>query len=369
MPVLLTADFPPAHGGIQRYIAALAEALHEDAYPVAVAAPGLPATPGDAQLPYPVIRFGQVGRWRRFARMYDALGRAHALVGDGITIASSWLPAGLVGAAYHRDHPEQLAILAHGSELAPHASPLRLALLRAVFARAGHRLANSHFTARLLAQCGVRGAVSVVSCGVDVWPVVRHPASDPTILSVGRLVPRKGFDRIIAALPALRSRLPSVRYEIVGDGPQRRELEAAALRLGVADRVHFLGEIDDDALHAAYGRAWCFALPARAEGDDVEGFGIVYLEAALAALPAIGGRGTGAEDAIVEGATGLLVDGNDVVALTRALARLLIDRPWALSLGLTGRRRALACYSWHHTAKRLAAVVGLEREATLPCSA
>src|SRR5579872_621871 len=350
-------------------MSALAEALYEEGYSLAVVAPGPHGTPGDERLPFPVIRYGDVGRWLRPVRMYESLVRAHRIVTDGATICSSWLPAGLVGAFYHRRNPASLAILAHGTELAPHASPLRLALQRAVFARAAHRVANSHFTARQLARSGVTGPVSVVACGVDTWSVVRRPAEDPTILSVGRLIARKGFDRVIAALPALLRRLPSVRYEIVGEGPQRRELEALARRLGVADRVHFLGAIDDEALHAAYGRAWCFTLPARSEGDDVEGFGIVYLEAALAALPVVGGLGTGAEDAIVDNATGLLVDGNDVTAVARALLRLLIDRPWALALGLTGRRRALACYTWHHTAKRLAAVMGLERETTLPCSA
>ncbi|TAM73607.1 glycosyltransferase family 1 protein [bacterium] len=369
MPVLLTADFPPARGGIQRYVSALALALHDEGYAIVVVAPGQPEGRTGKRLPYPVIRYGEASRWMQPLRMYESLARAHRLVGDGTTVCSSWLPAGVAAAFYHRASPMNLAILAHGSEITPSASPLRLALQRAVFARAGHRIANSRFTARLLAQAGVTQRVDVVACGVDAWSAVRHPAAEPTILSVGRLIPRKGFDRVIAALPALMRRLPSVRYEIVGDGPQRGELEAQAEHLGVAEHVRFLGAVDDEALHAAYGRAWCFALPARAEGSDVEGFGIVYLEAALAALPAIGGCGTGAEDAIVDNATGLLVDGNDVTALTRALSRLLIDRPWALSLGLTGRRRTLACYTWQHTAKRLATILDLERATTLPCSA
>ncbi|TAM56153.1 glycosyltransferase family 1 protein [bacterium] len=369
MPVLLTADFPPSRGGIQRYMSALAQALHDDGHAVAVVAPGERQTHADAGLSYPVLRYGEPTRWSQPARMYDTLVRAHRLISDGRTICSSWYPAGLAAAFYHRWTPARLAILAHGSEIAPGASPLRLALQRAVFARAGHRIANSRFTAGLLARAGIVHGVDVVACGVDAWSIARRPATEPTILSVGRLIARKGFDRVIAALPALKRRLPGVRYEIVGDGPQREELLALAERLGVREHVQLLGALDDAALHDAYGRAWCFALPARSEGNDVEGFGIVYLEAALAALPAIGGRGSGAEDALLDGVTGLLIDGNDVPALTRALTRLLIDRPWALSLGLTARRRALACYTWSHTAKRLAALLGLSKETPLRCSA
>ncbi len=226
-----------------------------------------------------------------------------------------------------------------------------------VFARADVVIANSAFTRELLLAAGVRGTIRVVHPGIDAEPIPSDPSPAPVIISVGRLVARKGFDTIIASLPHVIAAFPNVRYEIVGSGPQRAELEELARRTGVAEHVVFLGAVSDDEMRAAYARAWCFALPVRAIGSDVEGFGLVYLEAALAGLATIGGRRSGAEDAIVDGQTGLLVDGMSTEAVAQALLQLLEDRGKSTEMGARGRERALAEFTWSRTAAQISALL------------
>jgi phosphatidylinositol alpha-1,6-mannosyltransferase len=174
---------------------------------------------------------------------------------------------------------------------------------------------------------------------------------------VGRLVARKGVDRLIEAL-ALLPQSDAVLH-VVGDGPQRAALEALATTAGVRERVIFSGAVDDAARDRALGEAWCFAMPSRAEGGDVEGFGIVYLEAAMAGVPAIGGRGSGADEAIAHGETGLLVDGRDARALAAALERILDDREGAAAMGAAARQRALRSFSWQRNARAVAGQLDL----------
>jgi phosphatidyl-myo-inositol dimannoside synthase len=305
-----------------------------------------------------VLRFAGPIRFLRMLAAMFATARAHRMAGDGWTIASSWFPAGFVAALLPRALRGKLLILAHGTEIAAKGGSLRERLLQWTLARADRIVANSKFTAARVRSYGVRDALSIVPCGVDERPIERANAQVPTILFVGRLVPRKGVDRLIEVLPVLRDRFGRIRLEIVGNGPDRPRLERLASGLNDGAEVHFLGAVDDAGRDAAYARAWCFAMPTRTEGDDAEGFGIVYLEAAMASLPAIGGRSSGAEDAIVDGVTGLIVDGNDDDAIAQALIALLADPSRARAMGDAGRERALADFTWMNNARRVRQSIG-----------
>jgi phosphatidylinositol alpha-1,6-mannosyltransferase len=362
VPVLLTNDFAPTVGGIQRYMERLAHALQDIGYSVSVVAPG----PGnDSALPFRVERFDTAGRLARLLAMERALGRAHRQCDDGITIASTWNPAGLV-AAHGRAARGKLAIFAMGSEVVRQHTPVRRTLMRSTFERADVVFSISTYTSKQLVLAGVAKEPLLLRAGVDVWEPQPRPARRPTILSVGRLIRRKGFDRVIEALPALLRFHPHVVYEVVGEGPDRSYLRDLAERLDVADRVRLLGSIDEAALREAYERAWCFALPVRREAHDVEGFGLVYLEAAIAGIAAVGGRFSGAEDAIVHGQTGLLVDGNDRLQIRDALDLLLRDRDFAALIGKAARKRALTDFSWQLIAEDVARGVGLGERAVRP---
>jgi phosphatidylinositol alpha-1,6-mannosyltransferase len=214
-------------------------------------------------------------------------------------------------------------------------------------------IANSSYTRRLAVSVGVARQITVVPCGVEDFAVSGSVAVAPTVLAVGRLVRRKGFDRLIEAMAIVLQTLPDAVCEIVGDGPERDALLRLADRLGVAHAVHFLGPVEDAELYRAYARAWCFALPVRRYGNDVEGFGLVYLEAAIAALPSIGGRDSGAAEAIVDSQTGIIVDGRDCKEIARAVVTLLQDREFAKEMGRLGRARALREFSWLENARRI----------------
>jgi len=335
MPILVTNDFPPERGGIQRVMSRVADECANRGREVVVVAPWLPGSRKiDEELPFRVIRYRVIRqKFVGMLAMLVAFLKARRIAPQHATIASVWWPVGIAVALVPRSLRGRFAVMAHGAEIAPKRTGLRRRALRFVYAEA------------LLRKVGVKGNVQVVLPGVAARDVAIARASHPTVLSVGRLQDRKGFDRVIEAVASLVPDFPTLRYEIVGDGPQLCTLQNLARSLHIENRVTFLGAVSDSELWQAYARAWCFALPVRAIADDVEGFGIVYLEAALAELATVGGQDSGAAEAIVDGVTGLLVNGNSVAAVSEALNTLLGDRSRADEMGRQGRDRALKL-SW-----------------------
>jgi phosphatidylinositol alpha-1,6-mannosyltransferase len=351
MPILLTFDYPPSHGGIQHYAASLATELRSQGVPTIVIAPKTAGSAAyDAAAPAAVRRFVDGRGPLRIVTAALQFARSHRAAGDHHTIALSWLP-GVAVAIFPRRLRGTLTVLVHGTELDVAPGSWRDRLMRLVFKRADRVVANSAFVAERTRALGLSRSVEIVWPGVDSRTAERVPASMPTVVFVGRLIARKGIDRLIDAIALLRSR--NVALHVVGDGPQRGALEARARDLNVADRVHFAGEVDDRARDLALAQAWCFAMPSRSEGGDVEGFGIVYLEAAMAGLAAIGGRGSGADDAIVDGVTGLLVDGTNPQAIADAILVLIDDPQRAAAMGRAGRERAQREFSWRANAQAL----------------
>jgi phosphatidylinositol alpha-1,6-mannosyltransferase len=360
MPVIVAADFPPAIGGIQRYMERVAEGFATLGHSVTVVAPAFPDAHDDRRT-YAVERYASTGRPATLWAMDRAIARAQRRVGDGVVIASSWFPAGLVAVRRRIGSRGKLAVMAFGSEIVRQDTRPRRLAMRSVFSRADAVISISRFTSEELRVAGVTALPVMAGCGVDPGAFRPNPTRNPTILSVGRLVRRKGFDRVVNALPYLRGRFGDVRYEIIGDGPDAAYLAELARRLGVESAVVFHGAADDDVVRAAYERAWCFALPVRREGHDVEGFGLVYLEAATARLPSLGGRGSGADDAIVDGTTGLLVDGRSDAEVAKALERLLCDGRLRTALGDAAYERAMREFSWDRVTAAIADSVGLSR--------
>jgi phosphatidylinositol alpha-1,6-mannosyltransferase len=168
------------------------------------------------------------------------------------------------------------------------------------------------------------------------------------ILTVGNLVARKGQDMVIRALPDLCRRVPDLVYMIAGDGPYRGELEKLATDLGVRDRVVFIGRVQDEDLPALYSLCEVFVMASRAriEESDVEGFGIVLLEASACGKPVVGGRSGGVPDAVVDGFTGLLVDPSNPQEIADALAKLMTDHELAKRLAEQGRARVVNEFQW-----------------------
>jgi phosphatidylinositol alpha-1,6-mannosyltransferase len=167
----------------------------------------------------------------------------------------------------------------------------------------------------------------------------------PLVLGVSRLVPRKGFDTLLAATARLG---PDVQVALAGSGRSQRALEALAHKLDLGTRARVLGRVPDDALAPLYASADVFAMPCRDRwlGLEAEGFGIVFLEAAACGVPAVAGRSGGSHEAVVDGETGLIVGPTDVVATRVAIKRMTDDVELRRRMGAAARRRAVDEFSY-----------------------
>ncbi len=245
-------------------------------------------------------------------------------------------------------------------------NPLKRRRLQAAFGRARVVVANSRATLNLVRQLGLpvhEGAV--VYPGVD--PRVFRPLNLPKavlrrqfglpegaflVLFVGRPVRRKGLQVLLRALTLLPE---EVHLAAAGPGdfePYRRQ----AREQGLAHRTWFLGTVPEERLVALYNAADVFALPGDPEPHDVEGFGIVFLEANACGLPVVGGRWGGVAEAVASGETGLLVEPGNPEDLARALEQLYQDADLRQRLARTGRARVLQAFTWPHQAQRLRAL-------------
>jgi phosphatidyl-myo-inositol dimannoside synthase len=263
-------------------------------------------------------------------------------------------------------------MFAHGNEiltLRKSEWPRPLAAVRSASAV----LANSRYTAALLHDLGVTPArVRVVHPGCDTdrfRPNAAEAAAqrrrlgiEPDsfmLLTVANLVERKGHDMVLRAVAKLRHTIPRLVYAIAGEGPHDAALQRLAGELGVTECVRFLGRIQAHDLPGLYAACNLFVMPARLRDsdNDVEGFGIVYVEASACERPVLGGRSGGVEDAIVDGKTGLLVDPLDVDGIAATIERLWRDPELRARLGTAGRRRAMAELTWQHFAERVCTAV------------
>jgi phosphatidyl-myo-inositol dimannoside synthase len=361
---VITNDFPPRVGGVQQYVFNLVQNLPSDR--VAVLAPNWPGwREHDAALGYPVHRFPPTFLWptrelARRARIAAAEAEAEiVLLGHG-------LPLGLLGPGLARDG-NPYVVLTHGTEYWFSLLPGTAEALYRATALASRVLAISRFTGRVVRTAvSDRVPVSLLPPGVDTeWfrpdidgePIRRrYGLSDrPVVACVSRLVSRKGQDTLIRAMPTLRRRIPDALLLIVGDGPDRERLRALAGSEAPPGSVVFAGQVDDADLPSLYAAADVFAMPCRSRlaGLEVEGFGIVFLEAAASGVPAVAGDSGGAAEAVVDGETGLVVDGRHVGAVAEAVAALLLDPVRAQAMGKAARARVERLFSWPRLAARL----------------
>lgn len=359
--LLVTNDFPPMPGGEARWYARLCASVRPD--DVRVLAPRYDGDcEADGSLPYRVTRLRLPISPHPAARLVQLLGLAAAAVREVrrdriIRLHIAHLYLGPVGLLVRALTGVPYVLYLHGGEMAGYmrSRPVR-ALVRRIVRIAEAVVVNSEFTRAHFLRLGaanphtVRLPMSVAipphGAGEDGGALRRRYGLDGEriILTVGRLVERKGHDSVIRVLPRVRERVGPVRYVIAGSGPEEQRLRRLAAETGVARDVIFAGHVADDELARLYAACEVFAMPSRAlpGRDGVEGFGIVFLEAAAAGRPAVGGRSGGIAEAVADGETGLLVEPDDADALAAAIIRLLEDRALAARLGERGRERVLA---------------------------
>ena len=179
------------------------------------------------------------------------------------------------------------------------------------------------------------------------------------VVSVGRLVRRKGQDRLIEALPLIRASIPNAHLLLIGQGSYGKYLKKLAQRKGVTDAVTFVGRVQFSELPKYFCVGDLFAMPSRSRfgGLEVEGLGIVYLEASSCGLPVIAGNSGGAPDAVIADRTGVVVDGKNVEEISHAVIELLGNPKRAMEMGLEGRAWAQTHWSWQSWSGKFAEIL------------
>lgn len=193
-------------------------------------------------------------------------------------------------------------------------------------------------------------------------PLQKSPSNKIILLTIARLVPRKGIDTVIESLPALLESCPNLQYQIGGQGPDLDRLQSLVNQLQLSSAVQFLGYLPDEQLPDIYRAADIFVMPSReaAQNTSVEGFGIVFLEASASGLPIVATHSGGIPEAVLDGKTGLLVQPDNVSELKKALASLIDSPQKREELGQNGRRWVEESMNWDQTAAKLAKALQID---------
>jgi phosphatidylinositol alpha-1,6-mannosyltransferase len=365
--LVITNDFPPRPGGIQAFVHNLA--LRRPPGSVVVYAPSWKGAPEfDAEQPFPVVRHPT----SLMLPVPSVLRRAGQLArseGCDTVLFGAAAPLGLLAPSLRRYGVERFVAVTHGHEAGWAQLPVAGSLLRRIGDGVDVLTYLGEYTrsrmARVLSS-GAAARMARLAPGVDETAFrpgaggaeVRHRhglTHRPVTVCVSRLVPRKGQDALIAGWPRVLRAVPDAALLLVGDGPYRRHLESLAASHGVASSVRFTGSVPWEELPAHFDAGDVFAMPCRTRrrGLDVEGLGIVYLEASATGLPVIAGDSGGAPDAVLDGETGLVVGGRMVNAVADAVSALLRDPARGRAMGEKGRSWVEREWRWEIQAKRL----------------
>jgi phosphatidyl-myo-inositol dimannoside synthase len=368
--LIVTNDFPPRPGGIQAFVHSMA--LRLDPGKVVVYAStwkdrGAVAA-FDAQQPFPVVRdrTAMLLPTPRVTRRAAGLLREHGCSSVWFGAAA---PLGLMAPALRKAGARRIVATTHGHEAAWAQLPASRQLLRRIGEGTDTITYLGEYTrSRIAAALTPRAADRMVQLPPGVDEKTFHPASGgaalrerlglahrPVVVCVSRLVRRKGQDTLIRAMPEVRRQMPDAVLLIVGDGPYREGLLRLAAATGVQDSVRFTGAVPWEDLPAHYGAGDVFAMPCRTRrgGLDVEGLGIVYLEASATGLPVIAGDSGGAPDAVLDGETGWVVPGGSPAPVADRIVTLLGDAALRRRLGERGRRWVEDAWRWDLLADRL----------------
>ena len=367
--LLVTNDFPPRRGGIQSYLEAfVGELTATGGHELTVYAPKWKGAPEyDERAGYRVVRHPTT----LMVPEPTVANRMRALIAEH-DIETVWFgaaaPLALLGPLARRAGASRVVASTHGHEVGWSMLPLARNALRRIGDDADVVTYVSGYTrGRFASAFGPQARLERLSPGVDIDRFTpdsvsraqlraRYELGDrPVVLCLSRLVPRKGQDMLIRAFGQIRRRVPGAALVIVGGGPHRETLEALAQRAGVADDVLFTGGVPGDELPAHHAMADVFAMPCRTRGAglDVEGLGIVFLEASASGVPVVAGRSGGAPETVRDGETGWVVDGTDVDAIATAVGDLLADPATAARMGAAGRDWVVQNWQWRTQGARL----------------
>ncbi|MBV2153617.1 glycosyltransferase family 4 protein [Kitasatospora sp. SUK 42] len=372
--LIVTNDFPPRPGGIQAFVHNMA--VRQPPGSIVVYAStwrdGTEVARFDAEQPFPVIRDRTkvMVPTPRVTRRAAEILRAERC--DSVWFGAA-APLGLMAPALRRAGAGRLLGMTHGHEAAWAQLPVSRQLLRRIGAGTDVLTYLGEYTrSRIAAAVGPQAAARMVQLPPGVDETTFHPdsggaevrrrlglADRPVVVCVSRLVPRKGQDTLIEAMPQILADVPDAVLLIVGGGPYRADLEKLVDATGVRESVRFTGSVPWEELPAHYGAGDVFAMPCRTRrgGLDVEGLGIVYLEASATGLPVVAGDSGGAPDAVLEGETGYVVPGGSAPAAAERIVRLLRDEELRRRMGEAGRRWVERSWRWDLLAGRLTSLL------------
>lgn len=365
--LLLSTEFPPGPGGIGTHAYQLAKGLVKRGWEVVV------LTPQDYASEEEILTFNSsqpftVVRLRHYpGSLVEGLYRSMVLLRwfrrllPDVSIASGEKSLWLMAIVTLWMRRPWLAV-GHGTEFGRQSGWENL-LTRWALRKASVIVAVSQYTRKWIEKMGICSShIRVIPNGADAqrfYPLPKDRISDfrrrfvsekgRILLTVGSVSERKGQDIVVRALPLILQAGIDVHYLLVGLPTLREKLEALARQLGVVDRVHFLGRVDESTLVEAYNACDLFVMTSRHTLDgDFEGYGIAVVEAALCGKPSVVSGGSGLEEAVLDGETGLVVPQNDPIATASAIIRLLTDEKLYLRLAKQARLRALREQTWEN---------------------
>ncbi len=360
--LIVTADYKLGFGGIASFIQGIAESMTIAGHQVFVLAPRLPNLNDDC-LPYRVIRYKRLRRfsnlWSSIITLYLNLAFKYDIVLYGH--ASSTLSIG--GIIARKFNLNRLAVLTHGNDLDYTVSNnIDKYLLNKLIRTTDLILANSSFTKNKVINKYQDISKKVKILNPGVWPntlskikgkakVVKK--NRMTILTVGRLVPKKGIDDLITAFATVIKKHPKINLKIIGQGPERVKLDLLVKKLNVSNNILFVGAKHKNEIYDEMMQCDLFILPSKNVDGDVETFGIVYLEAGACGKAVIGTRQGGVPDAIAEGISGVLVEPGNITQLTNEMIKLIENKKMRIKMGINGKKRVEEEFTWYKIAKVL----------------
>jgi phosphatidylinositol alpha-1,6-mannosyltransferase len=367
--LVITPDFPLWDGGISTVALEWAGGLHRLGHEITVLTPSQDTgdLEFDEKLPYETIRLRNV-KARHAKTLYHAweairLCRRRRF---DVIVATVWYPSGIAAYCASRFCGVPFVVMVAGNEILHRRfqTPYWMGWMRRVFSGSSANLCISEavagkFRSVLGGREDLEGKIRLIRLGVDPIRFVTRGTGSPVLarfglegkrilLTLARLVERKGQDKVIEALPLIKKEIPDVRYVICGKGNDEARLRRIVEEKGVSGEVVFAGFVPNEERGAFYDACDVYVMPSREipEKGDIEGFGITYLEANAFGKPVIGGKSGGVSEAVIDGVTGLLVDPCDVEAIAGACVRLLGDPELAGRLGDQGRDRIRREFNW-----------------------
>lgn len=333
--LIIAFDFPPQIGGVSTYSKEIAQSFFDQGYEVLVLTKD--RGPHDSY-PFQVVTIPLPNSGLlSVAKMTLAIRQWVKQFKPTFIFNSLWLPDAtstyLALKSLNSNIP--YSIVLHGMEILPHSlkGKLRSQLVffkKEVFKKAKFCICISEFTKRIAQEQNLVSNKNLIVINNGVNPKIfqdEHNSKHkfPQLLTVARLMPHKGIDQAIMSLPPVVKLFPTLTYKIIGSGPDKERLQSLTKKLKLEHHVEFLGTVPMESLSQHYSEADLFLLLSRQINHQVEGFGLVILEAALAKTPSLGGKSGGIPDAINDGTTGWLVDSEQTSDISKKLIDILSD--------------------------------------------